>query len=211
MLNIAGSSGALQVAHVNLEHVNYMSPFHAAPCPDGLALCTSEALVLGTIDALQRLHTRSVPLGMQVKPPLLHVHLVLASSTPPSSSSSSSFSLSSSSFSSSSSSSSSSLSTCLVFISLTFFFLPRIHFLLLFVRVCVLSPGGWPIKRSPKPSWSRQYNISPPSNTKTCSSPTGLPHYNMNPQAPRLLLRQAAAVAEKRPRSPPWLRNPQWS
>jgi DNA damage-binding protein 1 len=40
-----------------------MCPFNAESFPDCLALVTDKALSIGTIDEIQKLHIRSVPLG----------------------------------------------------------------------------------------------------------------------------------------------------
>lgn len=42
-----------------------MAPFNSASFPDSLALAKEDSLTLGTIDAIQKLHIRTVPLGEQ--------------------------------------------------------------------------------------------------------------------------------------------------
>lgn len=42
-----------------------MAPFNSASFPDSLAIAKEDSLTLGTIDAIQKLHIRSVPLGEQ--------------------------------------------------------------------------------------------------------------------------------------------------
>jgi DNA damage-binding protein 1 len=61
--SVSAHGGMLQVAPVNLEQINYMAPFHSQAFPDCLALYSPDTLTIGTVDALQRLHTRVVPLG----------------------------------------------------------------------------------------------------------------------------------------------------
>lgn len=40
-----------------------MCPLNAAAFPDSLALATENSLTIGTIDEIQKLHIRTVPLG----------------------------------------------------------------------------------------------------------------------------------------------------
>lgn len=42
-----------------------MAPFNSASFPDSLAIAKEDSLTLGTIDAIQKLHIRSVHLGEQ--------------------------------------------------------------------------------------------------------------------------------------------------
>jgi hypothetical protein len=42
-----------------------MAPFNSASFPDSLAIAKEDSLTLGTIDAIQKLHIRAVPLGEQ--------------------------------------------------------------------------------------------------------------------------------------------------
>lgn len=42
-----------------------MAPFNSASFPDSLAIAKEDSLTLGTIDAIQKLHIRTVPLGEQ--------------------------------------------------------------------------------------------------------------------------------------------------
>jgi hypothetical protein len=55
----------LLYANVNLKDVNFMTPFNARVFPNCLAFATEESLIIGPMDALQRLHIRSIPLGEQ--------------------------------------------------------------------------------------------------------------------------------------------------
>ena len=43
--------------------VNFMAPFNSAAFPDSLAIAKEDSLTLGTIDAIQKLHIRTVHLG----------------------------------------------------------------------------------------------------------------------------------------------------
>ena len=60
---IYSSSRKLLYSNVNLPDVMHMCPFHSESFPDCLALATDEKLVIGTIDDIQKLHIRTVPLG----------------------------------------------------------------------------------------------------------------------------------------------------
>jgi hypothetical protein len=48
-----------------VPQVNFMAPFNSASFPDSLAIAKEDSLTLGTIDAIQKLHIRAVPLGEQ--------------------------------------------------------------------------------------------------------------------------------------------------
>ncbi|KAI8467206.1 MAG: mono-functional DNA-alkylating methyl methanesulfonate N-term-domain-containing protein [Monoraphidium minutum] len=52
-------------SNLNENEVNFMAPFNSASFPDSLAIAKEDSLTLGTIDAIQKLHIRSVPLGEQ--------------------------------------------------------------------------------------------------------------------------------------------------
>lgn len=45
--------------------VNFVAPFNSAAFPDSLAIAKEEAFTIGTIDEIQKLHIRTVPLGEQ--------------------------------------------------------------------------------------------------------------------------------------------------
>lgn len=45
--------------------VNFMSSFNSASFPDSLALAKEASMAIGSIDEIQKLHIRSVPLGEQ--------------------------------------------------------------------------------------------------------------------------------------------------
>lgn len=55
----------LVCSNLNAGEVGCMAPFNSASFPDALAIAHADALTLGTIDAVQKLHIRSVPLGEQ--------------------------------------------------------------------------------------------------------------------------------------------------
>jgi len=55
----------LLFSNVNLREVNHMCPFNSASFPDSLALASEDTLIIGTIDEIQKLHIRTVPLGEQ--------------------------------------------------------------------------------------------------------------------------------------------------
>lgn len=55
----------LLLSTVNQPHVTYMAPFSSESFPDCIALATEAGLSIGTIESIQKLHTRCVPLGEQ--------------------------------------------------------------------------------------------------------------------------------------------------
>lgn len=60
---IYSSNHKLVFSNVNLKEVNHMCSINAEAYPDSLALATKSSVVLGTIDEIQKLHIRTVPLG----------------------------------------------------------------------------------------------------------------------------------------------------
>lgn len=60
---IYSSNHKLVFSNVNLKEVNHMCSINAEAYPDSLALATKNSVVLGTIDEIQKLHIRTVPLG----------------------------------------------------------------------------------------------------------------------------------------------------
>ncbi|RXG55188.1 DNA damage-binding protein 1 [Armadillidium vulgare] len=60
---IYSSNHKLVFSKVNLKEVNHMCPLNAEAYPNSLALSTSEGITIGTIDEIQKLHIRTVPLG----------------------------------------------------------------------------------------------------------------------------------------------------
>ncbi|CAM6089835.1 unnamed protein product [Calypogeia fissa] len=62
---IYSSNRKLLYSNVNLKEVNHMCPFNSASFPDSLAIGKEGELTIGTIDDIQKLHIRTVPLGEQ--------------------------------------------------------------------------------------------------------------------------------------------------
>ena len=48
-----------------MVQVNFMTSFNSASFPDSLALAKESLLSIGTVDEIQKLHIRAVPLGEQ--------------------------------------------------------------------------------------------------------------------------------------------------
>ena len=62
---VHAANGRLLVSNVNEGDVTAMARLNAAAFPDALALARPAGLSIGTVDAIQRLHVRAVPLGEQ--------------------------------------------------------------------------------------------------------------------------------------------------
>ncbi|CAN0877348.1 DNA damage-binding protein 1a [Linum grandiflorum] len=60
---IYSSNKKLLYSNVNLKEVSHMCPFNSAAFPDSLAIAKEGELTIGTIDEIQKLHIRSIPLG----------------------------------------------------------------------------------------------------------------------------------------------------
>ncbi|KAK0578137.1 hypothetical protein LWI29_005699 [Acer saccharum] len=60
---IYSSNKKLLHNNVNLKEVSHMCPFNSAAFPDSLAIAKEGELTIGTIDDIQKLHIRSIPLG----------------------------------------------------------------------------------------------------------------------------------------------------
>ncbi|KMZ57778.1 DNA damage-binding protein 1 [Zostera marina] len=60
---IYSSNKKLLYSNVNLKEVSHMCPFNSAAFPDSLAIAKDGELSIGTIDAIQKLHIRTIPLG----------------------------------------------------------------------------------------------------------------------------------------------------
>ncbi|XP_013398068.1 DNA damage-binding protein 1 isoform X2 [Lingula anatina] len=60
---IYSSNHKLVFSNVNLKEVNHMCPLNSEGYPDSLALANNSTLTIGTIDEIQKLHIRTVPLG----------------------------------------------------------------------------------------------------------------------------------------------------
>lgn len=55
----------LMYSNVNVREVTQMCSFNCASFPDSLAIASKSALTIGTIDNIQKLHIRTIPLGEQ--------------------------------------------------------------------------------------------------------------------------------------------------
>ncbi|EEC79792.1 hypothetical protein OsI_21216 [Oryza sativa Indica Group] len=62
---IYSSNKKLLYSNVNLKEVNHMCPFNTAAIPDSLAIAKEGELSIGTIDDIQKLHIRTIPLNEQ--------------------------------------------------------------------------------------------------------------------------------------------------
>ncbi|KAG2483888.1 hypothetical protein HYH03_017282 [Edaphochlamys debaryana] len=62
---VYSSNKKLLYSNLNENDVAYLASFHAASLPNSLAVASEDALTLGTADAIQKLHTRTAPLGEQ--------------------------------------------------------------------------------------------------------------------------------------------------
>ncbi|KAF2317858.1 hypothetical protein GH714_041177 [Hevea brasiliensis] len=60
---IYSSNKKILYSNVNLKEVSHMCPFNSAAFPDSLAIAKEGELTIGTIDDIQKLHIRSIPLG----------------------------------------------------------------------------------------------------------------------------------------------------
>ncbi|KAK6917109.1 Cleavage/polyadenylation specificity factor, A subunit, C-terminal [Dillenia turbinata] len=60
---IYSSNKKLLYSNVNLKEVSHMCPFNTSAFPDSLAIAKEGELTIGTIDDIQKLHIRSIPLG----------------------------------------------------------------------------------------------------------------------------------------------------
>ncbi|CAG5121930.1 unnamed protein product, partial [Candidula unifasciata] len=59
---IYSSNHKLVFSNVNLKEVNHMCPLNSDGYPDSLALANDTTLMIGTIDEIQKLHIRTIPL-----------------------------------------------------------------------------------------------------------------------------------------------------
>ena len=55
----------LLYSNVNMHEITMMCPFHCSSFPNSLALANEKSLTIGTIESVQKLHIRTVPLGEQ--------------------------------------------------------------------------------------------------------------------------------------------------
>ncbi|KAK3268004.1 DNA damage-binding protein 1, partial [Cymbomonas tetramitiformis] len=60
---IYSSNRKLLYSNVNLREVSHVAPFNSSSFPDSLAISMDSNLTIGTIDNIQKLHIRTVPLG----------------------------------------------------------------------------------------------------------------------------------------------------
>lgn len=60
---IYSSNRKLLFSNVNLREVHFITPLNSEAFPSSLAIATKEGLSIGTIDEVQKLHIRTVPLG----------------------------------------------------------------------------------------------------------------------------------------------------
>ncbi|TPX39150.1 hypothetical protein SeLEV6574_g07407 [Synchytrium endobioticum] len=60
---IYSNNQKLLYSNVNLKEVIHMTPFNLAAAPNALALATPDKLRIGTVDEVQKLHIRTIPLG----------------------------------------------------------------------------------------------------------------------------------------------------
>ncbi|KAK9153316.1 hypothetical protein Sjap_000796 [Stephania japonica] len=60
---IYSSNKKLLYSNVNLKEVSHMCPFNSAAFPDSLSIAKEGELTIGTIDDIQKLHIRTIPLG----------------------------------------------------------------------------------------------------------------------------------------------------
>jgi len=59
------SNKKLLYSNLNENEVNFMTSFNSAGFPNSLAIATESSMTVGTIDEIQKLHIRTVPLGEQ--------------------------------------------------------------------------------------------------------------------------------------------------
>ncbi|KAK2722376.1 DNA damage-binding protein 1-like [Artemia franciscana] len=64
---IYSSNRKLVFANVNFKDVLHICSLHAELYPHSLALCTEAGITIGTIDEIQKLHVRTVPMGESVR------------------------------------------------------------------------------------------------------------------------------------------------
>ena len=62
---IYGNNDKLVFSNVNVGEVSYASGFDTKSFPDSLCLISDTLLTIGSVDAIQKLHVRTVPLGEQ--------------------------------------------------------------------------------------------------------------------------------------------------
>jgi DNA damage-binding protein 1 len=68
----SGAPGKLLYSNVNLTEVNVMASFHSESFPECLALASGTQLTIGTIDDIQKLHVKTVPLPGEQSRRIVH-------------------------------------------------------------------------------------------------------------------------------------------
>ena len=63
----ANSNGKLVFSNVNVPEVQHVCTFHNAAYPKSLVLADRNGMILGSLDQIQKLHVRKVPLGEQAR------------------------------------------------------------------------------------------------------------------------------------------------
>jgi DNA damage-binding protein 1 len=64
---VYSSNGKLLYSNVNRKDINHVCPFHCEDFKDHLAISTEDELTIGTVDDIQKLHIRTIPLQEQPK------------------------------------------------------------------------------------------------------------------------------------------------
>ena len=62
---VYSSNGKLLYSNVNRKDINHVCPFHCEDFKDHLAISTEDELTIGTVDDIQKLHIRTIPLQEQ--------------------------------------------------------------------------------------------------------------------------------------------------
>lgn len=62
---VHSSSKKLLYSNLNENEVNFLASFHTPSFPDSLAIAKEGSLTIGTMDEIQKLHIRAIPLGEQ--------------------------------------------------------------------------------------------------------------------------------------------------
>ncbi len=82
----ASCNAAVQESRQKCMQVNVMTSFNSASFPDSLAIAKESGLTIGSIDEIQKLHIRAVPMGEQARrlahQDSSHTFLVTTSSEP---------------------------------------------------------------------------------------------------------------------------------
>lgn len=62
---VYSSNGKLLYSNVNRKDINHVCPFHCEDFKDHLAISTEDEMTIGTVDDIQKLHIRTIPLQEQ--------------------------------------------------------------------------------------------------------------------------------------------------